>query len=483
MSSEPNIVNAIMSTFSNVQNVEVSGRPGGVTIVVTTDLRNSAEQYNLRSSILEMLEQMRPAGVGYDLMLKSFDDGSLIIFREMNLGVPARNVGYTYNVNERDDTRDEDWDDGDSWEETTPAQGTLSRFSAVAAEITESIKPLMKSTAEPRLYVPRLFEQAIRVELSKPSACPKCSCFAFEPNAEGTRITCRGCPLPSPVYAIEPVDSTTLTTSRYKCGSCGRDSRVTMGLGEINLYCPGCNKLSLHSLQVNVTKVLSGKKATMTFKNVTLGIDFAKVDEVIEYSSSDAIDAVELDKALPPGKGYSVSFTTQLQGPSNWAETIEKLQQRVSSAYELTKEQLAEINASPASQLAEMFRVKLGLQPFALYEQTQRNENIMREGKDLSPSGRDRERRTGRTTKGLVRAIAEYVVSDLRFLAIVGGNVRHTKDLVMEAINMREKLQLARAVEIRPLMPDDFDPRFDYKTQRAHVYVDHYYDEQRYSKW
>lgn len=486
------IVNAIMSSFTNVQDVEVSERPGFVTIVVTTDLRNSAEQYNLRVNIMTLLEKMRPMGVGTDVQLKSYDDGSLLIFREQT--VPTRNIEYTYNINEREDVFEADFDDDDMPEQVV----TLSRFSAVAAEITEAIAPLMKSTSEPRPTVPRLFEQTIQAAYGKPSACPKCGCFAFEPNASGDRAVCRGCPLPSPSYPIEYADKDKLTTRRYKCSSCNRDSAVTMELREVNLYCSGCGKLSIHSVQVSKSRVLRGSKAIMTFKDVKIE-GFAENVEVVEFDPLDLYkEKVDLntDKitVLPPGKSYDISFEVESASSSDdlvealarsvkkpekgwptpsWAAAIAQLQQRVAGEFGMPEEAL---NDSPALQLVEMFRVKLGLRPFSAFAEERRNENLVSMD---STQEKDFNRRTGRTTRRMLLSIAEFMVNaDLRMLAVVGATARYTNDLAKEARRMYEQLNLSRKMDIKPLMPSDFDPRFDYTaTQRTHVFVDHSYTE------
>lgn len=478
------IINVVMG-HAGVLNAEVveSVEPGSVTIKVVAEAGyDNDDLYNLRTNIMASLELRRPAGVGFEVVLKRYGDPFV-------------------------------------------TQSALSRFSAVAAEITTHIAPLKKPSPPvvEKVVARQLFPEVVTVDINgTPSPCPRCSCQAFTPDENRKQVACRGCPLPSPMFEIELTPGGPGAKAYdYRCCSCGAKSLVTMQLSQLNLYCWGCKKLTLHDLQTVAkaaidtdtkkqmigalygardketrvndpsasrgagTRVFRGSKATFKFN----GIEIGGIAEDIEYTES----TFNPDAEVPSGNdlvdaiGYSLSFTTKSESGSDWAQTIAKLSEKVSAAYGMTPEQLAEkyiaerdAMSTPVAQLMEMFREKLGLMPFAEFEEMQRDENIVREQMDFPTDGRNRERRTGRTTRGLLQAIAQFVVSDKRFLCVVGVSERYTRDLWKLAVEMVQKINLARRVDIKPIFPNDFDEEFDYgRSQSSIVYVDHSWKERR----
>ncbi len=465
------IISVVMGHAGVLKVDVVEAEPWMVTIQVTIE-RYYDDVFELRSNIMMSLEPCRPAGVGFEVVLKR---------------------------------------DGDPF---VPANA-LSRFHAVAAEITAHIAPLKKPSPPvvEKVVARQLFAEVIKVDLlGVPSPCPRCQCQAFTPDKNGKQIACRGCPLPSPVFEVETLpDGPGVASREYRCCSCGAKSQVTMAISQINLYCWGCKRLALHDLKTlpnpvklfidtetkkqtlaaiygakdqrvssgayinevlgvpipvedpsrdpeRASRVLKGSKAIFKFKDVEVGT-VTDIKYVESEFDADTIDAMELYRDVPPGKGYSISMTVQAEDGKDWAQTIEQLQQRAVM--------------SPAAQLMESYREKLGLMPFAAYEKQQREDNF-----DVGAPRSELDRRTGRTTRGLIRAIAEFVVSDLGFLAVVGHTERYTKELAYMTCRMRDQLDIVRQMEVRPIMPLNFDPRSDYtRLQRAYVYVDHSYEE------
>ena len=84
------ITDLVMSTFRNVQDVEISDVPGKVDIVVLTDLTDVDALYDLRANIGMLLEPTRPMGVGYDVSLRSFTDQAMISLPARGPSTPTK---------------------------------------------------------------------------------------------------------------------------------------------------------------------------------------------------------------------------------------------------------------------------------------------------------------------------------------------------------------------------------------------------------
>jgi hypothetical protein len=175
-----------------------------------------------------------------------------------------------------------------------------------------------------------------------------------------------------------------------------------------------------------------------------------------------------------------------IKPPATWVEAIEQLQQEIGKSLAVPTDILyAKMNGDPdptssgaAAGLFDLFRVKLGLYPFMEFADRQRTENITR--RQLKE--RDWDRRTGRTTRGMLFAIAQFMVSDMREFAVVAVNERYTKQLANEVRDVYERLNLARRMPIRALMPRDYQYGYDYKPQRFQVFVDHSWAEERFGR-
>jgi len=332
---------------------------------------------------------------------------------------------------------------------------TRTRFDAVWEEMTEPIKPVNKPPPGREPVNPHqryLFDVSVRVENGVVSPCLKCGCQAFTRDG-GSRAICLGCPPPAPTYGIEYIDNSAFCVNDYKCWGCGKQSEVTMTLSQVNLYCLRCKKLTLHDMKVTAptlatsrwiepeskkTKVFSGSKATFTFNGKNVG--FASGVEVVEYEPLDVLDDVA--KNYIPGK-YTASITMTLL-PNN-----------------------------PIADLVEEFREKFGLLPFEMFARNQYNENTLRLAQY------DWERRTGRTTRGLIEKIAEFMVSDRRWFFVVGHTERYTMDLANLARDMHSGLNLSREMPVRMISPTTFYRDGTEGRSDAVIYIDHTWNERR----
>lgn len=484
------IIAAVKALSSDITDVEVFESAGSASFRITIRPMDPSAEYNLKVDVLQVLEQVRPAGVGFNV--------------EMG---PQNKVKF-YSTPEE---VMRDFGGGDP----PPAWPQRSRFNAIVEEMTVEIAPLRKR--DPRLpeplRAPRLFEQTIQVKERVISPCPNCNNTAFEPNADKTRVTCRGCPLPSPIFILEK-DNWDLPTSKYNCSSCGRDSEVTMVMSEINLYCSGCGRLSLHKLREKSSSLRAAKMrvkdAFLKFNDKVIGVvDTAFIEEPVE-STVDRIKAMEIEttESKWPTPGWvnqtlgvpipmenvklrvdladaapwpdelsdealkdAVNLFKDNPPPNDWVQAIELMQQRVASAYGMTQE---ELTSSPAAGLFELFRVKLGLQPFDMFRAKTRDGHMAR-----GEPERNWERRTGRTTKSLLWAIADFMCGDCNCLYVTGATEVYTRDLVKLAREMHERINLSKAMPVRPLMPVDVDLSYNYKREKSYVWIDHSLYERR----
>lgn len=83
----------------------------------------------------------------------------------------------------------------------------------------------------------------------------------------------------------------------------------------------------------------------------------------------------------------------------------------------------------------ERMRTRLGLEPFTLFAAKQRDRNMRN-----NLSERDWIRQTGRTTFGLVNALAKCVVQNSRYLYVVSGSAKRDAEIIYRATLMRTRL-------------------------------------------
>lgn len=383
------------------------------------------------------------------------------------------------------------------------------RFSALAEEMTAHVKPVPKERPDlfnQRLRVPRVFEEVIVVKDGKPSPCPRCRCQAFTPSPDGTRVMCRGCPLPAPTYAMDRGGDVPMYTWRYTC-SCQTKSSISIDLAEANFYCTFCNQLSIHAREAQ--PALAKKDANKLTWNPAVDVAV-----MVDEKSTVTRETVEqIEKALneyPPAEKLAARW-----GPSTLPKPTFRLSLReyeslrlssdtllaraastpcyacghmpdrhrpacerpdcvclsyVRSDSDYRKTRVIDMYARPGTdfgmavtipsgrqlrrvstigEVMEAFREKLGLQDYMNYEEYQRNENRRRELRPI-----DWNRRTGRTTRSLLDAFARCFMNDVKVLFIVAPGIALARQILDTAWSMLGTLNLPCPRQLEAVTPD-----------------------------
>lgn len=313
------------------------------------------------------------------------------------------------------------------------------RFSMIAEEMTVGVEPKVIET-------PGLLVSGDSV------TCSRCGLGAFEPAlarlaiantsvAGVPSVVCLGCP-DNPWYPL-PV-GLKLGTSRYRCGGCGKQSQVTMTLSDVNVHCIGCGKLTLHVKQVSPTPSLNKKSVVdETYENALInfgdGSDGASV-----FDGAAGMTYRSFGRKSGGGGG---------EGDGGWIRAA-----------------VAKKRVTSEMAVVDRMREKLGLEDFDAFAARSRDANVNAVLRG-DYAGDDVDRRTGRTTRGLLEALARCAMNRHAQLWVRGGNPRIDDYLRNEATTLRLKLELEFPREIkfrvglsdrRRLEPDD-----------VRVYVDH----------
>lgn len=313
------------------------------------------------------------------------------------------------------------------WMEIPPETGdqvreirmtTRSRFSVIAEEMGIEDRG-EEIVVGPKLIVSGSFDNA-----TDAICCSRCGASAFTRGmVEGVpSVFCRGCPPPAPVYELN--QDVKLTLNRYRCSSCGKQDFVTMTLSDVNLYCRGCGVLTLHARQVDQTPRPFARPPKPAMPDWTGGVD----DSVVRWNTSPKREAFERE---------------------------EERRRDETRVWEITVEEL---------------RLKLKLEPFDLFAARARDTNMSR---DLLQS--DWVRQTGRTTKGVIEALAWCVVKQATTMHIRTATVTHDKWLVRRARELcgKAKISFPRDIEIAPRdSVDGLSPK-----RGVLLYIDHHYHE------
>ena len=125
-------------------------------------------------------------------------------------------------------------------------------------------------------------------------------------------------------------------------------------------------------------------------------------------------------------------------------------------------------SGSYTSQLAESFYDKLGWKSSDVYARGVRELNNSR-----GMTGREIDRRTGRTTRGLLYAFAEVEVRKAAVLWLRGATKMSDALLVAQSEKLRRLLRQPLSVIIKK-MPENLDPK---RCSADVVYIDHHYYE------
>lgn len=386
------------------------------------------------------------------------------------------------------------------------------RFSAVVEEMTAPIKPVTKPPVgtQAKPTVPQLFETIITVNSNgELQPCPKCSTSAFTPTWVGDtygntfswepkpglmpKLICRGCPLPSPIYAVSDMAAAAIKAEQYRCCTCGWRSKVTLSnrFEQTNLYCSGCARLTLHDLQrpQEPTRRVPAPWVDLdTFKDAAVTVDFMQGAAESDVELKDRMNEyLNTYKAMSPALLTEASFEMakvemiKPLAPGNIEELIDAQVRKVASVYGMPEELLRRdrpvrlrFGLDDVARVADTMRERLGLTPFDKYGEGQRLANaVMHQMRDD-----DIDRRTGRTTRGLLEALAEVVLNRAGILFVKGTSSAHDKTLIGAAWGLYSALGL-KAMDplhtVRSTPPSrDYDPQ---GVDDVVLYTDHHYDE------
>ena len=123
--------------------------------------------------------------------------------------------------------------------------------------------------------------------------------------------------------------------------------------------------------------------------------------------------------------------------------------------------------------LVELFRSQLGLEDFDLFAQRIREENV----KDRRLPAISWDRRTGRTTRAMIRVLAKARLDEARTLLVIGSSNSQDNDLCRLAIDMINRLGLRLPSAIRPAPPSIREMTRAMDDPNIALFLDHHYVE------
>lgn len=273
------------------------------------------------------------------------------------------------------------------------------------------------------------------------AACPRCKLGAFElvPTISNqVRILCLGCPPPAPTYYLP--EGTEVRVDPYRCCRCGNRARITMTLSEVNLHCRACKQLTLHTRQ--------------------------NPAPTPKMPKSSAVASWILSRELIPKLEDSLFKWDDFDKPSGL--------QSIDARFENTTLGIPyqpETKSRDVDKIVERMRVALKLENFFDFAQRRRRQNaeLVVQG---AYDGNDIARGTGRTTQGILKAIAECYILQKEGLIIQAGSASaegHNYRVVQEII---DRLRIKYPVWVKKRSDFGFRNPID-----AVTYVDHTYNE------
>lgn len=348
------------------------------------------------------------------------------------------------------------------------------RFSAVMEELTSSVGPMTKPTpgTEVKASTPRLFDQVISVVDGMLLPCPKCGLKAFEVMwmnelsggfskvmAPGLvrKLVCRGCKPPASIYDLNT--TAVVNTTLYQCGSCRDRSSITLDLDQTNLYCSRCQRATIHDsfnsrAGLNETKRSDkGKSTRPALGDPCARCGHGRARHVPRCQWNATCGCPAFSVAIPGDSGLVDDFAITM----------------ADAKAALSDNTIATMVSSVTSQLVESFYDRLGWEAPDVYASGVREMNNNKEGM----TGRGIDRRTGRTTRGLLYAFAEVEVRKAEVLWLRGATKMSDALLVAQSEKLRRRLRQPLSVVIRK-MPENLDPK---RCSADVVYIDHHYYE------
>lgn len=388
----------------------------------------------------------------------------------------------------------------------TPTRGDMtneskpSRFSMIAEELTYDPKP--RATDVLPGDAP-----AMRLTAGVPE-CPRCGCGAFELRA-GAIAVCLGCPPPAPSYQVPA--GIRMDTARYRCSGCGKQRQVTCALSDVNLHCDGCRgRLALHTRQ-DPPKVSVSGRAVPSWDGVAPSYqrtpeDFAISDLIVDlqrdtaasnnYGNAEFINQI-LGRWMPVTDAYAKAERAAL---SILERDMLRMQPVTSETpFEVTKARISDMmrfvavglevpvdpepawngrgsfDADAVDRLARALAIEIGLVGFEEYA-------LRRVGENRRAGVGDVARRTGRTWRGLLNAIARCRLEGATVISVHAASAPYELELRRTAVNLAGMLEDKSPCEypltIMTLSPEtaqraEEDGR-DTLGRRVVVYRDHY---------
>jgi hypothetical protein len=295
------------------------------------------------------------------------------------------------------------------------------RWTALAEELTEPIKPITKPVidlrAAPKSNVPRIFDQTLEVSpLGIPDPCPACGCRAFMPvyyAAERQwRVTCLACPAtPTYVTATEPAKST------YHCLTCRVTVFITLDEDQINVFCLGqCKGIKLHERK-GAGRWKPNKEQSRPFAKKLTNVKPGQLpwfDESMKVSKETIQTIMDFQREVeqrPTDRSYFYEASTPSTDTS------------MSQA-----EVLGAVDLLDNVQRTDVLYDRLGLKKYDIFYREQYQKNSIN-------GFRDPRRRTGRTTRMLLEAISMVFAYQAIRLFIRTSSDAHRKELVERAWN------------------------------------------------
>lgn len=385
----------------------------------------------------------------------------------------------------------------------------------IGEEMTTEVRVTVVVPAEPRLVIN-----------ANGVTCPRCGLGAFEPmskevdgkNVPG--ILCLACAQQIAAWYPLP-DGLKLATNRYRCSSCGVQRQVTMKLSDLNLQCgpPGpCQRLTLHSIQFETTasfsqfakeaefsqfakeaddqarqRMLAVRGAVEEARRRPADVEQTALNDGLAWLSTQpamlAVRDAAVEELLRPaaeikrltrddsfvGQRSEVErlFATNLdgEGGASWPSIVgSKLPDDSRAHPQLTRA----ING---------LRILLKLEDFETF--ARRNENLNLNQRNLRLE--DASRRTGRTWRGLVEALARCGIERTQLLCVASASRYFDKEMCNLVLKFRSDLGMSYPKEIRSMRDEALD--MARKMRKFEVppnvilYVDHSYYERIREGW
>lgn len=213
------------------------------------------------------------------------------------------------------------------------------------------------------------------------------------------------------------------------------------------------------------TRVFSGARAYLTINGEKIAMSDVSALEVSEEPGKYAA-IIGRNDFLAEGASLTMTFTAVDDTKDRTKEILSAL--GIIDPDGMRQRVLASLGLGDMeeSRVVEMYRIALGLQPFTTYASNQYRSSI-----ESGRGERDAIRRTGRTTFGLLRALAKCTIQNSRFLYVTAGNYAADREIIKMATGMRNRVNQTMPRTIRRLS-DAEKPPVEENTDVV-VYTDH----------